>query len=758
MTATERRFVSTPANPSLLPPDGPKYEYVQGIIERVTFHADTTGYTVARMKVAGQRDLVTVVGSFPDIQPGQTLRLTGTWKEHPKFGQQFQAVRSQELKPASLTAIEKYLGSGLIKGIGPATARKIVAHFGKDTLDIIEQAVQRLVEVPSIGPKRVERIQAAWEAQKIIKEVMLFLQSHGVSPTYSAKIYKQYGQEAIAIVSDNPYRLAADIYGIGFVTADTIARNVGFAPDSDFRYRAGITYVLTLAAEEGHCFLPQTELVKRVVKQLALPDYPVDPDKITGLITLMTDAEELITQLGFGDLADQRMCYTPAFFHTEAALASRLGQLAAHSIDVDQERVQHWIDGYTATMDLHLSEQQRHAVEMAASSRMLILTGGPGCGKTFTTKTIVALWKSMGKSLLQAAPTGRAAQRLAELTGREAKTIHRLLAFDPSTMKFRFDQENPLDAQAIVVDEASMLDLFLAHALIKAVPLDAQLLLVGDVDQLPSVGPGSILRDLIASECIPVVRLTEVFRQAAASAIITNAHAINQGTYPRLAPMTRTPATDCLWADAAEPEQGVAVIRHLVSTTLPRLGIDPLRDMQVLCPATRGDIGTRNLNTVLQAVLNPPGASKEEIQHGGRIFRLGDRLIQQVNDYQREVFNGDVGTIVVIDQEEQELVVRFADREVSFDFADLNEVALAWAVTVHKSQGSEYPVVIFPIFMQHYMLLSRNLVYTGLTRAKQMAILLGQTKALRMAIHRVTDRQRFTALAWRIRADMVRGE
>ncbi len=418
---------------------------------------------------------------------------------------------------------------------------------------------------------------------------------------------------------------------------------------------------------------------------------------------------------------------------------------------MDVPRVERWIDGYTEKQGISLSEEQRRAVVLSASSRLLVLTGGPGCGKTFTTKTIVSLWRAMGKSILLAAPTGRAAQRLAEMSGREAKTIHRLLAFDPKTMQFRHNEDNPLEAQAIVVDEASMLDLFLAHSFVKAIPPAAQVLIVGDIDQLPSVGPGMVLRDLIASEQVPVVRLTEIFRQAAKSHIITNAHRINAGQFPQLTPTTKFNESDCLWLEAAEPTLGAEGIGHLVREYLPKHGIDPVQQVQVLCPTTRGEAGTRHLNSLLQQILNPAKPGKAELSRGGSILRVGDRAIQQVNDYQREVFNGDLGTIASIDLEEQEVVVQFVERQVSYDYADLSELALAWAVTVHKSQGSEYPVVIFPLFMQHYVLLSRNLVYTGLTRAKQLAILVGPTKAIGLAVKRVMDRQRYTALADRLR-------
>ena len=708
---------------------------------------------MARFKVPGERDLITIIGRFPAIHAGQTLRLTGYWREHPKYGRQFQCLHAQETKPATLTGLEKYLGSGLIKGIGPVTARRIVAHFGLETLNIIEGDCSRLVEVPGIAQKRVAMIEKAWAAQKAIKEVMIFLQGHGVSTTYAVKIYKQYGDQAIEVVTKNPYQLATDIYGIGFVTADTIARNIGIAPDSAFRYQAGTLYVLQQAADDGHCFLPERELVERVVKQLAQPDAPVDPSRMSELLVQMAEQKQLITQPGYGELADQRICYAPAFYSTEQALATRLATFVKAPVGANLlPRVQRWIDLYTEKRDIALSPEQRHAVELAATSRLLVLTGGPGCGKTFTTRTIVDLWRAMGKSILLAAPTGRAAQRLSEMTRQEAKTIHRLLAFDPKTMGFRYNEEHPLEAQVLVVDETSMLDLFLAHSLVKAIPPDAQVLLVGDVDQLPSVGPGMVLRDLIDSQQVPVVRLTKVFRQAAQSHIVTNAHRINAGQFPRLTPTTKFAESDCLWLEAAEPELGAEGIRHLVSEFFPKHSIDPVRQVQVLSPATRGEVGTRQLNTMLQQVLNPPKPGKGELVRGGSVMRVGDRVIQQVNDYQREVFNGDVGTITSIDLEEQEIVVQFTERAVTYDYADLSELALAWAVTVHKSQGSEYPIVIFPVFMQHHLLLSRNLLYTGLTRAKQLAILVGTTKAIGLATKRVMDRQRYTALAERLQS------
>ena len=721
-------------------------EYLQGVVDRLTFHSAESGYTVARFKVPRTSEPVTVIGSFANIQPGQTLNLTGQWRNHPKYGEQFQVFKYRETKPATLTGLEKYLGSGLIKGVGPVTAKRIVAHFALETLDIIEHDIARLAEVPGIGRKRVKMIQTAWETQKAIKEVMLFLQGHGVSTVYAVKIFKQYGQDAIEVVSRNPYQLAQDVYGIGFITADTIARNLGIEPGSPFRYRSGLVHVLNTAAEDGHCFLPQAELVNSGVKCLTLEDHQPNPTQLSALIVEMAQDGELKLQ----QEADQTACYAPAFYQAEKNLATRVETLLAAPLIVDMPRVNRWIDRFINTTGMSLSEEQQQAVEMAACQRIGILTGGPGTGKTFTTRTIVALWRAMGKTVALASPTGRAAQRLSEVTGKESNTIQRLFEFDPSTISFLLDSDDPLPVDAVVVDEASMLDLFLAHSLFKAISPTAKLLLVGDTDQLPSVGAGNVLGDLIASGQVPVLRLTQVFRQAQASRIVKNAYAINQGHYPALEPVSASPKTDCLWLGAPEPEDGVQGIQELIRELIPALGFDPVRDVQVLCPMTRGMVGTRHLNQVLQAVLNPPAPDKVEIGRGGLILRVGDRIIQQVNDYNRDVFNGDVGTIISIDLEEQEVTVQFDGRSVTYDRADLNEITLAWAVTIHKSQGSEYPLVIMPMYMQHYLMLSRNLLYTGLTRAKKLAILVGPKKAIGLAVRQVKAQERYTLLSQRL--------
>jgi len=734
------------------PKTEPHYETITGVVERLTFHSEESGYTVARLTRPRSSDLTTIVGNFANIQPGQTLQLTGFWKDHPQYGPQFNVVNYKETKPATLTGIEKYLGSGLIKGVGPVTARRIVAHFGLDTLEIIENQIDRLIEVQGIAKKRIKLIKNAWETQKAIKEVMVFLQSHGVSTTYAVKIFKQYQDKAIATVTANPYQLATDIYGIGFLTADKIARNLGVPTDSEFRYSAGIIHALSEAAEDGHCYLPQPELIEKVIKLLTKDDHQPTEDAISAILKDMGAKEELIREFVRDSYGEKLLlCYKPTFFHTEQNLAQLISRRLRQPVKQDIPRVRAWLDRFMSSRKIQLSPQQQQAVEMAAYSPVMVLTGGPGVGKTFTTHTIVSLWKAMGKSIALAAPTGRAAQRLSEMTGLEAKTIHRLLEFDPKTMGFKRDHENPLPYNAIIADEASMLDLFLAHSLVKAVANGAQLLLVGDIDQLPSVGPGKVLADLITSLQLPVVKLTQVFRQAQQSVIVTAAHQINQGDYPKIEPISDNPVSDCLWHGGGHtPEHGVQAICELVSEYIPRLGFNPSTDVQVLSPMSRGLVGTRNLNAVLQQLINPPAPEKVEINRGGMILRVGDRVIQQMNDYDREVFNGDLGTILSIDTEEREVTVEYSGRPVVYDYADLNEIRLAWSVSIHKSQGSEYPVVILPLYMQHYVMLSRNLFYTGLTRARKLAIVVGSKKAIALAVRTTDDQSRYTRLWQRL--------
>ncbi len=729
-------------------PNSSKDETLTGVVERITYHAEDSGYTVAKMQVKGFRELVAIIGNFPNIQAGMTLSVQGYWYDHPKHGQQFQVKGYTESKPATLTGIEKYLGSGLIKGVGPVTARRIVAHFQLETLEIIENQIERLVEVPGIGKKRVKMIQDTWAEQKAIKDVMIFLQGHGVSTTYAVKIFKQYGNNAISVVSENPYQLAIDIVGIGFGTANQIAINVGISPWSKYRYKSGVLHILSQAAEDGHCFLPLPELVNEAVELLSFDEFDADFEAVKQIITEMVESEELKVEVAEGEMW---LCYKPTFYYTEANLAKLLLKHLEKPVTVDLPRVENWIERYTESRGIKLSPQQREAVIKAASSRVMVLTGGPGCGKTFTQKTLVSLWQAMGQKIGLAAPTGRAAQRLGEMAGLEAKTIHRLLEFDPKKMGFKRDKENPLPFDAVIVDEASMVDLFLAYSLVKAIAPDCQLLLVGDCDQLESVGPGKVLNDLLESGKIPVVKLTQVFRQAASSAIIRNAHQINQGQYPKLEPISANPKSDCLFhPGGTKPEDHVEAITKLLTDFIPNQGFDPRNDVQVLSPMTRGLVGTRNLNQVLQQLLNPPSPDKPEVTAMGKTIRVSDRIIQLKNDYNRDIYNGDLGQVKAIDLIDKSLIVIVDDRDVEYDFADLNEVALAWSISIHKSQGSEYPVVIMPISMSHYVMLSRNLVYTGLTRAKKLAIIVGDSKAIGIAVNQGHRRQRYTRLVERL--------
>lgn len=718
-----------------------------GVIERITFHSPESGYTVARLNTGNVKQLITVVGSFANIQAGQTLQLQGTWIEHPQYGSQFQVVKYTETKPATLTGIEKYLGSGLIKGVGPVTAKRIVKHFGLETLEIIENQIDRLSEVSGIASKRIAMIKRTWSEQKSIKEVMIFLSGHGVSTTYAVKIYKQYGDNAIATVTTNPYQLAIDIFGIGFLTADKIAVNVGVSPWSKFRYRAGVLHVLDKASEDGHCYLPEAKIVPFTKELLTTDEHQAEEDAIADILKEMVTEEQLIKELD-----DEILYYKPTFFYSEQHLAKLLQQKLKAKLDVDSDRVKSWINRFTASNQIQLSSQQLQAVETAALEKVMILTGGPGTGKTFTVRTIVTLWKAMGKKIACAAPTGRAAKRLSEMTGIEAKTLHRLLEFDPSSMGFKRDLDNQLNCSAIVVDESSMMDLFMAHSLLKATPKDCLLLMVGDIDQLPSVGPGNVLKDLIASEEILVVRLTQVFRQAAQSAIIRTAHQINHGQIPKLEPVSMKATSDCLWhSGGTEAEHGVQTICDLIEHYIPQAGFNPTTDVQVLCPMIRGTVGTYNLNKVLQRLINPAASNKEELTRGDSLLRVGDRVMQLKNDYNKEVFNGDLGMVMNIDHTEKEVTIDFDGRDVVYDYADLNEITLAWATSIHKSQGSEYPVVILPLYTQHYIMLSRNLFYTGLTRAKQLALIVGSEKAIAIAVKQVKQQQRYTRLGKRLK-------
>ncbi len=712
---------------------------ITGSVDRVTYHNEQNGYTVLRLHLQGYDEPVCVTGNFSSISPGESLRLSGWWTTHPQYGEQFKAIDYAVVRPATIAGIQKYLGSGLIKGVGPVTAKRIVDHFGNQTLEIIESDISRLAEVKGIARKRIEMVQKAWAEQRAIKEVMLFLQSHMVSTHFAVKIYKQYSNEAISVVEKTPYRLASEVYGIGFKTADQIARNLGVAVDAAERLQAGLQHVLSQATEEGHCYLPGVELIKRSAETLNVEDR----SKLDSIL------EKLLNEglLKIEQEESQPAIYLPPLWQAERGIARRLKVLLEKPVHVDSRRVEDWLDRFKEKRGIDLSQEQREAIHRATAERVMILTGGPGTGKTSALRAMVSLFFAMGKRVLLASPTGRAAQRLSEVTGREAKTIHRLLEFDPSQMAFKRNEAWPLEADVVIVDEASMIDLILANNLLKAVDPGSQLVLVGDVDQLPSVGPGTVLRDLINSEVVPVTRLTRVFRQASESLIIQNAHRINRGEYPRLVRPGES-QSDCYFIEAAEPEEIVRLIVKSVTQSLPhRFNYDPMREIQVLSPMNRGQAGTNNLNEVLQAALNPPGSGKIEYRRGARLFRNGDKVIQRVNNYKLEVFNGDMGTIEWIDLEDQMIAVRFADRLVSYDYADVLELGHGFAVTVHKSQGSEYPAVVIPLHMQHYLMLSRNLLYTALTRAKKTVVLIGTAKAIGAAMHNLEASRRFTGLA-----------
>jgi exodeoxyribonuclease V alpha subunit len=711
----------------------PSTEVLAGLVERVTFHNAETGFCVLRVKVRGQRDLITVVGHAALISAGEFISASGVWINDRTHGLQFKASFLKATAPTTLEGMEKYLGSGMIRGIGPVYAKKLVAAFGEAVFDLIEQEPDRLREVTGIGPKRAARIVAGWAEQKVIREIMLFLHSNGVGTSRAVRIYKTYGSDAVRLVSENPYRLARDIRGIGFRTADQIAAKLGIEPTAMIRVRAGISFALAEAMEGGHCGLPETELVALAQGLLDVPEALV--------------GEALGLELGAGDvvadtLEGQRCIFLAGLYRAEREIAERLRRLSSGVPPwpaIDADKAIPWVEARTG---LTLAESQQAAVRLALASKVLVVTGGPGVGKTTLVNSILKIVAAKGPEIALCAPTGRAAKRLSESTGREATTIHRLLEADPKEGGFKRTDLQPLDCDLLVVDETSMVDVPLMRALLKALPEGAALLLVGDVDQLPSVGPGQVLADVIASGAVPVVRLTEVFRQAAGSRIVTNAHLINRGKMPDL---TAQEGSDFYWVEAPDPETGVEKLLAVVRERIPRrFGLDPVRDVQVLCPMNRGGLGARSLNIELQRALNPPGEVR--VERFGWTFCPGDKVMQIANDHEREVYNGDLGIVRRIDLEEGELVVDFDGREIAYGFGELDELVLAYATTVHKSQGSEYLAVVIPLTTQHYPMLQRNLIYTALTRGKRLVVLVGQKKALSIAVRGQQTRRRWSKL------------
>ncbi len=724
--------------------NGPPLDALEGVIERITFHNEDNGYTVARLLPLNAKDVITILGNFSNPVVGESLLCYGTWTNHPQWGKQMTVARYEVVRPATAFAIEKYLGSGMVKGVGLVTAKRIVAKFGEDALDIIENHPRKLLGVGGIGEKTLAKITTAWKDQREVKNIMLFLQSHGVSPAYAVKIYKAYGGKSIEIVERNPYQLASDIWGIGFKSADKIARAIGIAEDDPRRIEAGVVYVLNEAVESGgNAYLTQAELTEKAAEILGVGDVAAAIGALAETGRLVLEPYQL---LGETEIA----IYTPSLHKTEIGVAERIKSLLSTPVPPPQADFDGWL---SALLDAQfaLSAQQGEAVKMALLSRFSVLTGGPGTGKTTSTNAVVAAFEAQDKDVLLASPTGRAAKRMAEVTGREAKTVHRLLEFDPEQRGFKRGLDMPLECDVLIVDESSMLDMVLTYSLLKAVPPEAQVVFVGDVDQLPSVGPGNVLRDLIDSGAVPVARLTQVFRQAAESLIITNAHAINQGRMPELPPPSAL--RDCAWLNAEEADELAEKVVAVVAKSLPKRGYAP-GDIQVLTPMQRGSAGAAHLNSRLQEVLNPARLGVDEIQRGPRLFRVGDRVMQIVNNYDKAVYNGDIGAVVAVNHEDEILTVAYADaqgtNEVIYEFADIDELTLAFCCSIHKSQGSEYPAVVLAVHTQHYMLLQRNLIYTALTRAKKFAVIVGPKRAIAMAVKKQSDIHRHTRLKERL--------
>src|SRR6201981_1644762 len=720
----------------------PATEEISGVIERVTFHNDESGFCVLRVKVRGQREETTVVGSLPSVTAGEWLSAEGWWVRDKEHGLQFKATTLKTVPPTTAEGIERYLGSGLVKGIGPILARKLVGRFGAEVLAVIENRAAELQSVDGIGPKRRERIAHAWQEAKQVREIMLFLHSHGVSTSRAVRIFKTYGEQAIEQVRGNPYMLAKDIYGIGFATADQIAQKVGIPRDSSNRAKAGIDHVLLEATSEGHFALPLGKLKLAGTKWREVGEAPGE----RALSQMLTSGSLLLEEID-----QEPLIFLPHLRRAEEGIALRIKRLAGGTTiypQIDFEKAVAWCEGRTGKK---LAPSQREALKTVLANRTVVVTGGPGVGKSTLVNSILLILRAKGVKCLLCAPTGRAAKRLTETTSLEAKTIHRLLEIDPATGRFSRHESNTLACGLLVVDETSMVDVPLMHSLVRAIPNRAGLVLVGDVDQLPSVGPGTVLGDLIESSVVPVVRLTEVFRQAAGSHITTNAHRIRRGQMPDI--LEADPGSDFHFVERDDPEKIAATLVKLVQDRIPeRFHLDPIRDVQFLCPINRGSLGVRELNTALQKVLNPARRGQLAVERFGWRFQIGDKVIQTENDYDKAVFNGDVGIVERVDLVEQQVAVRFDERLVKYDLGELDEISLAYATTVHKSPGTALPAVVIPLATQHYMLLQRNLIYTGITRGKRLLVPIGQKKALGIAVRNDRPQRRYSGLLASLRA------
>lgn len=717
-------------------PDAHPLERLSGSVDRVTFHSEATGFCVLRVKVRGHRDLATVIGAAASVSPGEFVECQGNWVNDRTHGMQFKASRLAVVPPSTAEGIEKYLGSGMVRGIGPHFAKHLVQAFGEAVFDVIEHTPQRLLELDGIGPKRQERIVQAWAEQRAIREIIVFLQSHGVGTSRAVRIYKTYGDEAILRVTENPYRLALDIHGIGFQTADALAQRLGIAQDSPMRAQAGVRHVLQQWSEQGHCAAGRSHLSELAVKLLDIPEPAIE-----AAIDAEIGEERLIEE---GELV-----FLAPLQRAEVGCANHLLRLLAGPLPwqaIDAAAAIPWVERKSG---LTLSASQVSAVSAALASKVLVLTGGPGVGKTTIVSSILRILQAKRCEVLLCAPTGRAAKRMSETTGMEARTVHRLLEFDPKHLGFKRNQDNPLDADCVVIDEASMMDVVLMNSLLRAIPERAALLIVGDVDQLPSVGPGAVLADIIESGRVPTVRLTEIFRQAQRSRIIVNAHRINEGRLPLQEGGEALSDFYTILADSAE--QAAEKLTEVVVERIPRrFGLDPIEDVQVLTPMNRGALGVHALNQWLQSRLN--GESEPKVTRFGITLAPRDKVIQRINDYDKDVFNGDIGRVSRIDLEQSMVFVDFDGREVAYAFNELDEISLAYAASIHKAQGSEFAAVVIPLTLQHYLLLERNLLYTGVTRGKKLVVLIAQAKALAMAVKNVRSRKRITRLAERLAA------